>query len=200
MSTAKYDDRRSCRSVMGRLIILSGFLCAFIPSAECSAQKYSLGTNLVGWADLITINVSGGAALSRMWSAEMGVRYNPWSFGSGEDTFRNRKFSVKGGIRFWPWYVYSGWWIGVDAQYMLFNRGGLFSSEVCEGEAVGGVLSFGYSKMLSPHWNVEFGASVWAGSMDYSRYECPVCGRLLEKGMKLFILPDDVLVSFYYVF
>ncbi len=168
---------------------------------ECSAQKWSLATNAVEWLNLGTMNIEGSVAVARKITVNVGTRYNPWTYAKGTDhQFQNRKKAFKAGIRYWPWYVYSGWWIEVDAQYMEYNRGGIFSSKIEEGDAFGGVLSFGYSLMLTKNWNIEFGAGVWGGFTEYTSYDCPVCGRVTDKGRKNFILPDDLKVSMVFTF
>lgn len=168
---------------------------------ECSAQKWSLATNAVDWLNLGTMNIEVSAAVARKVTLNVGARYNPWTYAKDTDhQFQNKKKAFKAGVRYWPWYVYSGWWIECDAQYMEYNRGGIFSRKTEEGDAFGGVLSFGYSLMLTKNWNIEFGAGLWAGSTKYTSYDCPVCGRVTDKGDKFFILPDDLKVSMVLTF
>jgi len=168
---------------------------------QCQAQRWSLSTNIVEWLDLGTMNIEGSVAVARKITVNVGTRYNPWTY--AKDTnhqFQNRKKAFKAGVRYWPWYVYSGWWIEADAQYMEYNRGGIFHSWTEEGDAIGGVFSFGYTLMLTKNWNIEFGAGFWAGKTDYNRYDCPFCGRVTERGDKFFILPDDMKVSMVLTF
>ena len=47
---------------------------------------------------------------------------------------------------------------------------------------------------------MEFGLGLWAGLDVYECYSCPVCGITLESGKTSFILPDDIMISFAYVF
>ena len=44
------------------------------------------------------------------------------------------------------------------------------------------------------------GAGVWGGFQRYTVYSCPVCGMTEESGEKTFILPNDLALSFSYVF
>ena len=104
------------------------------------------------------------------------------------------------GARFWPWHVYSGWWLGAKAQYQEYNRGGIRSALTEEGDRVGAGLSAGYSYMLLPHLNLDFGLGVWGGYAWYTSYACPVCGLTTDRGGKGFILPSDLLLSLTYVF
>jgi hypothetical protein len=54
--------------------------------------------------------------------------------------------------------------------------------------------------MLSPHWNLELGVGMWGGRAWYRTYSCPVCGITVDSGAKWFARPDDVMMSFVYVF
>ncbi len=182
-------------------------------SAEVRAQQVSVSTNAIEWLNLGTINGEMGVSVSRHFSIHVGARYNPWTFNKGdskarfndplgeeEKQFQNRKQAYCLSVRWWPWYIYSGWWWYVKGQYMEYNRGGLFNHTAEEGDNVGGGIGVGYTYMLHKHWNVEFGAGVWAGRSRFSSYRCTNCGTLLDQGTKFFFLPDDVFVSIIYVF
>ncbi|MBQ5517112.1 MAG: DUF3575 domain-containing protein, partial [Bacteroidales bacterium] len=57
-------------------------------------------------------------------------------------------------------------------------------------------------RMLSKHWNLDFGLGVWAGRAWYTQYRCPRCGRVLQANeTKWFILPSNATqISIVYVF
>ena len=61
-------------------------------------------------------------------------------------------------------------------------------------------MAGGYTYMLTPWLNLEVGLGVWGGLDRYVLYECPVCGLTLEKGRKMFLLPDELLVALSLVF
>jgi hypothetical protein len=142
-------------------------------------------------------------AAGRHWSARAGVRYNPFEYKRDEDpsnNYRNRQISYALGVRYWPWHVYSGWWLSGNAQYQQYNYGGIFSKKTREGDRVGMALGAGYTYMLHPRLNLEFGFSMWGGYEGYTEYECPVCGLTTETGRKIFLLPDDIIIALTYVF
>ena len=74
------------------------------------------------------------------------------------------------------------------------------SKEAEEGDRFGAGIYTGYTHMLSRHFNVEFGVGMWSGIASYRRYSCPVCGETVGAGIKCFLLPDDFMISFAYVF
>lgn len=179
------------------ILIVAGLLVGVL----CQAQRFSLGTNVVDYAHYGTLNLEGMLSVGKQWTLGAGVKYNPFLYRASEEvplSARQRLFSL--GTRFWPWHVYSGWWIGAKAQYQEYNRGGIRSALTEEGDRVGAGLSAGYSYMLLPHLNLDFGLGVWGGYAWYTSYACPVCGLTTDRGGKGFILPSDLLLSLTYVF
>lgn len=182
--------------------IIIALACAVFFSMNADAQKMSLSTNFVDWLNFGTMNVEAGVAVSQHWSLSAGARYNPWTFraGDSENQFQNRKQSYHLGARVWPWHVYSGWWFSGQAQYQEYNRGGIMNPDTEEGDAVGLGLSFGYTLMVHKRLNLEIGAGAWGGYKWYTRFLCPVCGRITETGEKFFVMPNEIKVSLMYVF
>ena len=180
-------------------------------SASLSAQEFSLSTNILDWANFGTANIQAGISFSRHFTLHAGARYNNWDFGSVEkgNAFQNRARTAMLGLRYWPWNVYSSWWCGVRAQVEEYNRGGMFGKmKTEEGTAAGLGVAFGYSRMITDHWNIDFGLGIWGGTARYSQYRCPRCGRLLssEDGTpvkdvsKWFVLPSgETQISITYV-
>lgn len=168
---------------------------------DSSAQSLSLSTNIADWADLGTMNADMSYSVARHWTVGAGAQYNPFSFTDGSGSViqdREQSYSIM--TRFWPWHVYSGWFFGSKVQYQEFNRGGIISEQSREGDRYGTGISTGYAKMLSPHFNLELGLSAWLGREFYTVYSCPVCGSVVDKGQKTFVLPDGVIMSLAYIF
>ncbi len=205
-----------CQSGKTVKLVVALCLClslSLLGERKVAAQQVSVSTNAIEWLNLGTINGELGVSVSRHFSIHVGARYNPWTFNRGdtkarytdplgetEKQFENRKQAYNLSVRWWPWYIYSGWWWYVRGQYMEYNRGGLFTHTAEEGDNVGGGIGVGYTYMLHKHWNIEFGAGIWAGQSKYTSYRCTNCGTVLDKGTKFFVLPDDVFVSIIYVF
>lgn len=168
------------------------------------AQKVSVSTNLLNWADLGTINAEMSYAPGRHITINLQGEYNNWSFGSVEkgNPFQDRVRGGALGVRWWLWNVFSGWWIGIDGRVQEYNRGGFFGKkDTEEGFAYGGGLSVGYSLMLSRHWNLDFGIGGWCGLTQYTTYACPRCGTIVDSGRKFFVMPSsNTQISFVYIF
>lgn len=182
-----------------RIILVAALLSA---SGLVHARKFSVSTNVLGYAQLGTMNVDVSYALSRRWSLTAGARYNPFTFHGGDASrqFQLRQQSYALGARLWPWHIWSGWWFSAKVRYQEYNMGGIVSRETSEGDRVGMGLYSGYTLMLSRHFNMEFGLGLWGGLDVYRKYSCPSCGLTVDEGKKGFLLPDDIMVSLVYVF
>jgi hypothetical protein len=166
------------------------------------ARQVSVSTNLLGYAELGTINLEVSYALSRRWSLTAGARYNPFTYHKGDVSrqFQSRQQSYSLGTRLWPWHIWSGWWFATKVRYQEYNMGGLVSRQTSEGDRVGMGLYSGYTLMLSKHVNMEFGLGFCGGLDIYRKYSCPSCGVTVDQGRKAFLLPDDITISVVYVF
>ena len=188
---------------MKKTILLA--LCLLAAGIPLRGQSFSLSSNLLDWANLGTANVQAGLSFSRHMSLHAGVRYNNWNFGSPDEgtAFQNRARAASLGARYWPWNVYSSWWVGVRGQVEEYNRGGFFKKPLTEeGVAAGLGLAFGYSRMLSSHWNLDVGLGAWAGRSWYTQYRCPRCGRTVQPASsKWFLAPsNDIQLSLAFIF
>ena len=175
------------------MVIVGLVLCGSV-----SAQELAVSTNVVDYANFGTVNVEASYGFARHWSAVAAAKYNPFSFRDGELLSRQRLFAL--GARYWPWHIYSGWWVAGKAQYQEYNTGGIVSQDTSEGDRWGASLSGGFTYMLGRHFNLDFGAGLWAGYDRYVTYACPNCGRFTGSGEKFFLLPNDIIVALTYVF
>jgi len=175
-------------------------LALLLPCGKTAAQKAALSTNLLGYADLATLNLEGSLGVSQHWSLNAAWRYNPFRFHRNGAPANNRQQAWFAGARYWPWHIYSGWWIAAKAGYQEYNRGGWRSPETQEGDRFGGGVSGGYTYMLHPHLNLEFGLGLWGGYDIYTVYSCPECGLETGSGRRAFLLPNEILLALSYVF
>lgn len=185
---------------MKRLVV-TGILL-FVILFTSRAQHMSVSTNVLGWVDYGTINLSAGVSLARHFSFEAGGRYNPFSIQRQSGlTVRNQQKTAFASVRYWPWYVFSGWWIGIKGQWSEYSKTGIWRFAVDEGKRYGVGLSAGYTWMISKGFNIDFGIGGWSGRMyDHTLYHCLKCMEIREAGSKNFIALDDVSVSFMIMF
>lgn len=182
-------------------VLINILIMMLLPVTSLFAQKYSVSTNLLQYANLITFNGEVSMSVSRHVSSNMGFRYNPFLYGkSSERYFTNRQRTFNVGINYWPWHIYSGWWFGTRLQYQEYNSGGILSKKTREGDRYGLTASAGYSYMLTPRLNIDFGIGVFGGYDVYRIYACPVCGVTEKEGKKMFVRPDEVILGLSIIF
>ncbi len=187
---------------MKKIVALVIALVFSLSALECRAQKFSLSTNFLDYLALGTLNMEASYSISRKYSLMLAARYNPFTFAGSdpEKQFQLRQQSYAMGVRMWPWHTWSGWWFAGKLRYQEYNFGGLLSRRTSEGDRAGLGLYAGYTHMLGPHLNIEFGAGFWGGADFFRTYSCQVCGITEDEGTKAFILPDDIMISLVYVF
>lgn len=170
-------------------------------SISSFAQKVSISTNLIDWADLVTYNGEFGIAVSRHISIAGGVRWNDRQIDkSSHIVLQNKQKTFSLGAKYWPWYVNSGAWVYAKGQYQEYSRSGIWRLALEQGKVAGLALGGGYSLMLTKHINIEFGAGLFAGyNMDYKLFNCPVCMDLREEGKKFYFGPDDLFISIAFI-
>ncbi len=193
-----------------RLLCLITVLACLLPGRALPAQDFSMSTNIISYLNFGTMNMEFSYAPSRHWSLHAGFRFNPWTFGTVDDTATydmymnsralwNRKTSIALSSRWWPWHVYSGWWLRGGLQIMDYDRFSRWTNRQV-GKSLGLTLGGGWSRMISVNWNIEIGAAFWAGVKKERRYNERVESGDPIPSPGLFILPDDVYISFVYVF
>lgn len=183
--------------MMKRIIVLIVMLS--LPLAV-KGQNVAVSTNVMDYAMLGTINAAASVGVSRHWTVDASVKYNPFVFGREGETRQLQQRMISAGARWWPWHAFSGWWISGKAQYQEFCHGGFSSEQTSEGDRYGGNLTAGYSYMLGKHFNLDLGLGMWGGYETYVTYACPHCGSVVDKGDKYFILPSDIILSLSYIF
>ena len=62
---------------MKRMLLLAA---ALFVGAAASAQRLSVATNLLDYADFGTLNVEGDVAVARQWTLTAGAKYNPFLY------------------------------------------------------------------------------------------------------------------------
>ena len=176
------------------------FTAGLLLCAVVQAQNFALSTNVLDYVNLGTLNMEASCGIGRQWTVSAGVKYNPFSYGDGPEAFADRQRSLDAGARFWPWHIYSGWWMAGKVKWQEYSRGGFESTRSTEGDRYGGSLSGGYTFMLGTHLNLDIGLGLWGGYDKFIAYECMECGRVVDSGEKIFILPNDILLTISYIF
>lgn len=189
-------SRNTCRAWLVSALMMVVF------SMPSKAQKFSVSVNAGDLVWFGTGDLAVSAALGQHLTLDAEARYNPWKFrtASADTQFQDNRREISAGVAWWPWHVYSGWYVSSRVQLQEYNRGGIWNRRSEEGVALGLTFGGGYSYMITEWLNVSFGLEGWAGAKDYTKYACPKCGRIIGEGRKGFIAPNDVKVSFSFLF
>lgn len=188
------------KNIRNIIIIIAVLLVANPRTAD--AQKVSVSTNMLTWANMGTANVDANVSVSKHFTLFAGAKYNPWEIRTkSQVTLMNQQITGYLGAKYWPWHVYSGWWIGAKAQFQDFDQAGLWSQNLVSGKALGLGLSAGYSIMISEHINLDLGIGGWGGRvLNYVGYKDLGGIEAATKGSRNFVFLDNMIVAFAYIF
>lgn len=165
------------------------------------SARAAISTNIADYVYLLTPNADVQVSIDKQFTIMAGFKYNAWSWNYGTDTeMKNRQQTYSVGVRWWSWYTYSGWYLGLAAQYQEYDRGGLLRKDSEAGKAYGLVASGGYALQVNRWFNIDFGIGFWGGTTAYTLYACPYCGKKLEEGRKFFFLPNEARVAAQFIF
>lgn len=179
-------------------------------SFSAAAQRFTVSTNLVDWANYGTINAEFGFSVSQHVSIVAGAKYNGWDFSKPDGEFTksiyNKNIVGFAGIRYWPWYVNSGLWLQFKGQYADYQIAGTWWRPAIDmGKAAGAGLAAGYTFMITEHFNIELGIGGWGGYLlEHNVYNCKSeMDRNLprdDSGPRAFIDFDNVTAALVFVF
>ncbi|NDV65566.1 DUF3575 domain-containing protein [Bacteroides sp. 224] len=193
------------------LLALSFLIVFLLPVSGQVLTRYDVphqyGTAIPRWGfknnalldATLSLNVGVEYRISKRYSIDLDVSYNPWSF----DEKKFKHILVQPEFRVWLCEPFYGHFWGFHPTWSYFNVGGLrlgaLKEHRYEGQLYGGGFSYGYQWYLSPRWNIE--ASIGLGYLyiDYDRYIFGECGDFEKTKNKHYIGPTRATVSFVYI-
>lgn len=175
-----------------------------------SAQEIGIKTNLVSDA-LLNANIGAEMRLSPKWSIDLTGDFNFW------DLSHDRKWkhwTVMPEARYWLCDAMGGHFFGAHLLGGEFNVGNLdlpFSflgtdfrqlrDNRFQGWRAGVGIAYGYSWLLSKHWNLEAEIGIGYVYARYDRFECADCGRKVESDRSHhYFGPTKAAINLVYVF
>lgn len=175
-----------------------------------SAQEIGIKTNLVSDA-LLNANIGAEMRLSPKWSIDITGDFNFW------DLSHDRKWkhwTVMPEARYWLCDAMGGHFFGAHLLGGEFNVGNLdlpFSflgtdfrqlrDNRFQGWLAGVGIAYGYSWLLSKHWNLEAEIGIGYVYARYDRFECADCGRKVESDRSHhYFGPTKAAINLVYVF
>lgn len=171
-------------------------------SGEDKPRYWALSTNLLGYADLLTLNLEFQYAVGRHWSLDMAGKSNGLVLKKNtEGQIMDRKSVASIGAKYWPWYVFSGWWFSGFMRTENFSQSNLTKTMgFRSGDSYGAGVSAGYALILTKWFNLDFSLGAWGGYRTTATYEFPDLQNGTGKTSKAFIDIADICVSAMFVF
>ena len=185
-------------------------IIAIAAALGAHAQDVNIKTNLLPDA-LLSPNLGVEVGLKPHWSIDLTGELNMWTI----DDHKWKHWYVQPEARYWFCEYFAKHFVGVHAlggQYNFGNLGGginFLGSDFSklkdnryQGWAVGGGIAYGYSFLLSKHWNLELEIGVGYLYTKFNKFECKNCDRKDEDGPydHHYVGPTKAAVNLVYVF
>lgn len=189
------------------LFVLLAFI-GFISPAM--AQKVAVKTNLL-YDATSTINLGTEFGLSPKWTLDVSANYNPWTYSNNK---KWKHWLVQPEARYWFCNKMMEHFIGFHTIAGSYNIGNVnadfkflgtdfskLKDYRYEGWFVGAGVAYGYSWVLSKHWNLEAELGVGYTYSKSDKFECASCGEKLEDDKTHhYVGPTKAALNLVYVF
>ncbi|HON54488.1 MAG TPA: DUF3575 domain-containing protein [Bacteroidales bacterium] len=173
--------------------ILVFIIMFIITLMTCKAQKYGIGTNILGLG-CGSINFEASIATSDKITFNLPFSWNPFELSKNN---KIKHLCIQPGFRKWLWHSYSEMFVGSCVVASLFNFA--FSKERKEGYCAGISFNCGYAKMINRRFNLEFECAGGAMFFNYDRFEKKNCGEYLGNVKKVKLRPTKLSFSLVYI-
>ena len=198
---------------MRRSLII--FFLLLFSGISVNAQRIGVKTNALYLATS-TPNIGLEYAFADRFSLELEGGYNPWTLDSDRN-MKAKHFLVSPEVRYWFCEAFNGHFIGINANYTLFNLSGVdvpavffpsarsamvledLKNRRSEGWAAGAGLTYGCVWPIARRWNLECTVGLGYWYTDYDKFESRKCGLFQEHVSHGAFGPTALGVSFIYL-
>lgn len=173
------------------------------------AQDVALKTNLI-YDALLSPTVGVEVGLAPQWTADLSGTINAWSV----NDHRWKQWNLQPEIRYWFCQRFAGHFVGAHVIGGQYNFGNLknnikflgtdfskLTDQRYQGWMIGAGIAYGYSWILSRHWNLE--AEIGIGWI-YTRsdvYNCSNCGKKVRSNVPHnYVGPTKAALNIIYAF
>lgn len=166
------------------------FLVGLFAFAPIFGQSVAIKSNLL-YDATATINLGFETRIAPRWSLDISGNYNPWNMPNGA---KWKHWMAQPELRYWFCEVLNGHFVAVHLHGGAFNFGGIknnvdflgtdysrLTDHRFQGYFVGAGIAYGYSWILSRHWNLEAMIGFGYSYVMYDVYECADCGKKVEE-------------------
>lgn len=198
---------------MRRILII--FFLLLFSGISVNAQRIGVKTNALYLATS-TPNIGLEYAFADRFSLELEGGYNPWTLDSDRN-MKAKHFLVSPEVRYWFCEAFNGHFIGINANYTLFNLSGVdvpavffpsarsamvledLKNRRSEGWAAGAGLTYGCAWPIARRWNLECTVGLGYWYTDYDKFESRKCGLFQEHVSHGAFGPTALGISFIYL-
>ena len=198
---------------MRRILII--FFLLLFSGISVNAQRIGVKTNALYLATS-TPNIGLEYAFADRFSLEFEGGYNPWTL-DGDRNMKAKHFLVSPEVRYWFCEAFNGHFIGINANYTLFNlsvvdvpavffpsaRSAMVLEDLknrrSEGWAAGAGLTYGCVWPIARRWNLECTVGLGYWYTDYDKFESRKCGLFQEHVSHGAFGPTALGISFIYL-
>ncbi len=179
---------------MKRIICIVTLLVALgVSGAQQAQAQVALKTNLLYDATLTpNLGVEIGTAKRQTFQLHYGL--HPWAISHDGVERQIEHWYLSPEYRWWFCQKFNGAFVGVHAHGGQFNVKNIdlptfidniygteeLASNRYQGWYVGGGVTLGYQWVMSKHWNFEAALGAGYAYIDYDKYTCEDCARLLD--------------------
>lgn len=193
-----------------RSVIMLAAIIIAVTAFCVSAQKIAVKTNIVSDATL-NPNIGIETRIAPKWSLDVSGQFNLWTLSQGR---KYKHWLVQPEARYWFCEATAGHFLGAHLMGGQFNMAnwkhginflGTDSRKLrdhrYQGWFAGVGIAYGYSWLLSEHWNLEAELGIGWTYNRYDVYPCTKCGRkLASNAVHNYVGPTKIAVSLVYVF
>ena len=175
------------------------------------AQEIALKTNLV-YDALLTVNLGAEAKIAPRWSIDLSGNFNAWTLDHGK---KWKHWMVQPEARYWFCDAMAGHFVAAHALGGQYNVGHIDMGSLnflgtnlknlkdhrYQGWYGGLGVAYGYSWILSRHFNIEAELGVGWIYTKFDTFECAGCGRRVNTGRSHnYVGPTKAAINLVYVF
>ena len=186
-------------------LLIVGLLLCF----GAKSQDIAIKTNLL-YDATATINAGIEVGLAPRWTLDVSGNYNNWTMSHDR---KWKHWLLQPEARYWFCNKFIGHFLGIHAHGGQYNLGNLeneinflgtdfsqLSDKRYQGWFLGLGMAYGYSWVLSRHWNLEFELGIGYAYSRYDSYPCATCGERLDKGDHHYVGPTKAAINLIYAF
>lgn len=204
-----------------RRVLLSALILAAASSAA-KAQEMAVKTNLL-YDATASLNLGAEVGLAPKWTFDLSGNLHTWNVWGDA---RLRHILVQPELRYWFCERFNGHFVGAHVLGGIYNFGniannitwfpvgyntatGVFGAGSLvpmtdhrfQGWAAGAGLAYGYSYILSQHWNIEFELGLGYIYTRFDTYQCKDCGKkVADNDSYHYVGPTKAAINLVYEF